>query len=227
MGIAERKFRERTAMRKLILQAALDLYLQEGPEHTTMRKIAKKIDYSPTTIYLHYQSKNAILYEMQKMAFAMLLKFLYSNQVQENPYLKLKNLGKAYIEFGVMYPKHYELMFMLRSPMEGVEEEQLSRIAFLKSLTVISISIKRGHTQADLKSHIIDTKFFGSEMFSISSALSLSINASFTCWAVRCELSTKVDIRNRFPLNSASWTAAAVCKIQTVPSPLDISLLIT
>jgi len=124
MGIAERKFRERTAMRKLILQAALDLYLQEGPEHTTMRKIAKKIDYSPTTIYLHYQSKNAILYEMQKMAFAMLLKFLYSNQVQENPYLELKNLGKAYIEFGVMYPKHYELMFMLRSPMEGVEEEQ-------------------------------------------------------------------------------------------------------
>lgn len=54
----------------------------------------------------------------------MLLKCLCSNQVQENSYLKLKNLGKAYIEFGVMYPKHYELMFMLRSPMEGVEKEQ-------------------------------------------------------------------------------------------------------
>lgn len=124
MGIAERKFRERIAMRKLILEAAWDLYLQEGLEHTTMRKIAEKIDYSPTTIYLHYQSKNAILYEMQKMAFDMLLRFLYSNYVKENPYLKLKNLGKAYIEFGVKYPKYYELMFTIRSPMEGVDEEQ-------------------------------------------------------------------------------------------------------
>ncbi|MCF0060714.1 TetR/AcrR family transcriptional regulator [Dyadobacter chenwenxiniae] len=124
MGIAERKVRKHNATRKLILGTALDLYLQEGLENTTIRKIAQKIEYSPTAIYLHYQSKNGILYDMQKIAFDFLFKYLSANQVQESPYLRLKKFGKAYIDFGLKYPKYYDLMFILRSPMEGVQEDQ-------------------------------------------------------------------------------------------------------
>ena len=123
MGIAQRKLRKYSATRKLILDAALDLYLQQGLENTTIRKIAQKIEYSPTAIYLHYQNKNAILYDMQKIAFDILFKYLRANQTEGSAYLRLKHLGKAYIDFGVKYPKYYDLMFILRSPMEGVQEE--------------------------------------------------------------------------------------------------------
>lgn len=124
MGIAERKVRKHNATRKLILDAALDLYLQEGLENTTIRKIAQRIEYSSTAIYLHYHNKNAILYDMQEIAFDLLFNYISEGQVKESPYARLKNFGKAYIDLGVKYPKYYDLMFILRSPMEAVQQTQ-------------------------------------------------------------------------------------------------------
>jgi hypothetical protein len=51
MGIAERKEREREEVKDLILNAAREIFLAEGYENTSMRKIASKIEYSPGIIY--------------------------------------------------------------------------------------------------------------------------------------------------------------------------------
>lgn len=42
MGIRERKLRERAAMKKLILDAAYELYSQKGLDFTSIRKLRKK-----------------------------------------------------------------------------------------------------------------------------------------------------------------------------------------
>jgi AcrR family transcriptional regulator len=53
MGIKERKAREKQNVREEILDAARTLFVKEGYEQVSIRKIAEKIEYSPGTIYLY------------------------------------------------------------------------------------------------------------------------------------------------------------------------------
>src|ERR687885_1755275 len=61
MGVQERRAREKQELRQEILDAARELFIREGFENVSMRKIADKIEYSPTTIYLHFQDKADLL----------------------------------------------------------------------------------------------------------------------------------------------------------------------
>ena len=64
MGISERRERDRQAVRSKILDAARDLFAAEGYDAVTMRRIAEAIEYSPTTIYLHFKDKDALIREL-------------------------------------------------------------------------------------------------------------------------------------------------------------------
>lgn len=61
MGIKERRDLEKAEMKQKIMDAATDLIAQEGYEKLSIRKIAAKIQYSPTTIYLYYKDKAEII----------------------------------------------------------------------------------------------------------------------------------------------------------------------
>ena len=56
MGINERKERDRQDLRKSIMDAAREVFLEKGFEQTSIRAIAQKIEYSPTTIYLYFKA---------------------------------------------------------------------------------------------------------------------------------------------------------------------------
>lgn len=64
MGIKERRNIEKAEMKKKIKGAAIELIEQEGYEKLSIRKIAAKIEYSPTTIYLYYKDKAEIISDM-------------------------------------------------------------------------------------------------------------------------------------------------------------------
>jgi AcrR family transcriptional regulator len=69
MGISERKKRERERIRKSIVKAAKELFYEEGFHHVSMRKIAQKIEYSPTTIYHYFKNKEEVLTQIVKEYF--------------------------------------------------------------------------------------------------------------------------------------------------------------
>src|SRR3954468_8526803 len=60
MGIKERHERDRNAVRRAILDAARELFVSEGYENVSMRKIADRIEYSPAAIYSYFPSKDEI-----------------------------------------------------------------------------------------------------------------------------------------------------------------------
>ncbi|WP_125140903.1 TetR/AcrR family transcriptional regulator [Clostridium transplantifaecale] len=64
MGIRERRDGEKAEMRKKIMDAAVEIINQEGYENLSIRKIAAKIEYSPTAIYLYYKDKAQIITDM-------------------------------------------------------------------------------------------------------------------------------------------------------------------
>jgi len=124
MGIAERKEREKQQMKQAILDAAMRLFVEEGMEKTSIRKIAQRIEYSPATIYLYFADKNAIFYELHTMAFTQFRDEIQRGAFVKDPYERLRFLGRNYIEFGLKNPEKYDLMFILRSPMNHLHKEE-------------------------------------------------------------------------------------------------------
>src|SRR5579871_605942 len=97
MGIAERKEKQKLEIRKMILEASMRLFVEEGFENVSIRKIADLIEYSPTTVYLYFKDKDEIFYELHNVGF---LKFQELNKdlpAIENPLVRLHKMGENYI----------------------------------------------------------------------------------------------------------------------------------
>ncbi len=125
MGITERKEREKKQMRRQIIQAAMTMFREEGYEKTSIRKIAEMIEYSPATIYLYYKDKDELLYEVQREAFDKLYKAFTTKANHPDPLTRLHQLCKTYVHFGIQHPELYDLMFIIRAPMNVLEEKHL------------------------------------------------------------------------------------------------------
>jgi AcrR family transcriptional regulator len=115
MGVKERREREKTALREEILDAARDLFIKEGYESLSMRRIAEKIEYSPTTIYLYFRDKDDLIRQVCQETFSMLIQTLQSLHLdhEENPLVGLRNAGYAYVQFGLKHPDHYRAAFVM------------------------------------------------------------------------------------------------------------------
>jgi AcrR family transcriptional regulator len=113
MGPKTRREREREALRQVILDAARELFVDEGFENVSMRRIAEKIEYSPTTIYLYFEDKLSLLRAICEETFARLEKRMETiRKESDNPVDALKKGVRAYIEFGLKHPNHYKLTFI-------------------------------------------------------------------------------------------------------------------
>ncbi len=121
MGISERKEKQKAELKQLILDASVKLFAAEGYEGFSMRKIADMIEYSPTTVYLHYKDKNEILFELHELGFQKMQSYNMDLFDIANPLLRLHKLGENYIRFGLDYPEFYNLMFILPAPMETLK----------------------------------------------------------------------------------------------------------
>lgn len=124
MGIKERKEREKAALRKQILDAAGQLFREVGYEKTTMRKIAKRIEYNPATIYSYFKNKEEIFFELQRRAFQLFYESLRHVGEIEDPGKRLTSMGRAYLKFAIENPDDYDLMFIMRQPMQVLEEHE-------------------------------------------------------------------------------------------------------
>jgi len=114
MGVVERREREKQALRQEILSAARELFANEGYESVSMRKIAEKIEYSPTTIYLYFRDKQEVVQEICRETFQLLTRRLNAVLGEAgDPVERLKAGLRAYIEFGIEHPDHYRVSLMM------------------------------------------------------------------------------------------------------------------
>jgi AcrR family transcriptional regulator len=122
MGIAERKEKQKTEIRKLILDASMKLFVEEGFESVTIRRIAEIIEYSPTTVYLYFKDKDEIFYSLHDLGFEKLQEFNQTLTTIQNPLLRLHKMGENYLRFGMEHPEYYNLMFIMGEPMKKISE---------------------------------------------------------------------------------------------------------
>jgi AcrR family transcriptional regulator len=164
MGIQERKVRAKEDLRKRILATAVELFVREGYENVSMRKIARQIEYSATTIYHHFKDKGELFFCLLEEYHAGLLarmEEIYSHG--DEPLVTLKRGMRAYAEFGLANPSYYKLAFM--SPPEFKAESYMAEgtkgtALFLQLRGSAELCIRRGlfrPMDADLAAQVLWT----------------------------------------------------------------------
>jgi AcrR family transcriptional regulator len=121
MGISERKEKQKLEIRKAILDASMKLFVEQGFENVSIRKIADLIEYSPTTVYLYFKDKNEILFNLHEIGFQKMAEYMADLWTIKNPLVRLHKMGEYYIKFGLENPAFYDLMFILQAPMEALD----------------------------------------------------------------------------------------------------------
>ena len=147
MGVKERRAREKEQLRRQIIAAARELFVNEGYENVSMRKIADKIEYSPTMIYLYFKNKADLLDSVCKETLLNLLNTLeHLNRDKSNPIETLRKSGKAYVEFGLKYPQDYKLTFVVRPQFQkglGLQEGSVGERVFTYLCAMVSECIRQ------------------------------------------------------------------------------------
>lgn len=155
MGSNERREREKKELRRRILDTARELFVNEGYDAISMRKIAQKIEYSPTAIYLHFKDKEALFAELCSGDFLKLAQTLSSISEIKDPVERLRRTGRMYLDFALEYPNHYRLMFMAPHPPHEVPDRlrkgnpEEDAYAFLKA--AVESTLKAGRFRPELK----------------------------------------------------------------------------
>lgn len=122
MGTIERRQREKSQMHDAIVNAAVELFVSEGYENTSIRRIAEKIEYTPGSIYSYFKDKDEILFEIHNRGFKKLFEELRQAQTGTDSLEKLYNMGRRYITFAIENPHYYDLMFIDDSTAKTIKE---------------------------------------------------------------------------------------------------------
>src|SRR5689334_20395629 len=118
MGIKERHERDREAVRRAILDAARELFVAEGYQNVSIRKIAEKIEYSPAAIYSYFPSKDDIFLALAEEGFHLLFASAGCERERNPGAPALECIRSAFLnvyDFSKAHPEYYSLMFLDRS----------------------------------------------------------------------------------------------------------------
>lgn len=120
MTIHTRRARQKAQLRQEIIDAARDILAREGFEQLSMRKVAERIEYSPTAIYLHFEDKRDLVFQVCEETFGKLVAELASLESDvKDPVARLREGMRRYVAFGLRHPQHYLATFV------AVPHEQL------------------------------------------------------------------------------------------------------
>jgi AcrR family transcriptional regulator len=97
---------------KRILDAARDIYLEEGLQGLSMRKIAARVGVTATALYRHFGNKEAIVAEMLEEGFRIFAAYLNRALEEKSPEARMTAAGRCYAEFAIEQPKYYETIFI-------------------------------------------------------------------------------------------------------------------
>jgi len=118
MGLMERRQREKTERKALILDAARTLLLEKGLQATSINQIAHRAELGVATIYSYYQNKEALFVALQEEGLDLLYsKIREAAQKGKNPSDKIKKIASAYYQFSEIHKDYFDIIkYFLSAP---------------------------------------------------------------------------------------------------------------
>jgi len=180
LGVKERQEREREAVSRAILDAARDLFVAEGYQNVSIRKIADRIEYSPAAIYSYFPSKDDIFFALAEEGFHLLFASDCPGEAAVaadagEPIDGVRAAFWHFYQFSRKHPEYFALMFVDRSvPRITDLRERFSFISSMKErlTALISASAEAGQLPAGTDPHtvfrILSTAMIGAAVVHLS-----------------------------------------------------------
>lgn len=110
MGINERKEKEKQIRRNDIIDAAEKVFFSKGYDLATMDDVAKEAEFSKRTIYVYFNSKEQIYFEIMVRGYKVLIDMIETaqNEVEGGSHLdRIRVIGKTMYEFNTIHPDYF------------------------------------------------------------------------------------------------------------------------
>ena len=180
MGIKERHERDREAVRRGILDAARDLFVRDGFERVSIRKIAELVEYSPAAIYGYFPSKDDIFFALAEEGFRL----MHGNQQELAsldalpPMDRVREIFWRFYLFSREHAQYFALMFVDRSvPRISREYERFTFARDMKNVLVahVEAAVRSGalpaHVAPDVMFKLLSTALIGVAVLRMSDRL--------------------------------------------------------
>jgi AcrR family transcriptional regulator len=123
VSVGRKRRGEGHTRREEILQAAKELFLEQGYDSTTIRRIADRVGISAPALYLYFKDKEALLLALCDQTFAHLIEAVSElERTVADPLERVRRFGLAYARFGLDHPDEYRLIFLGTSTPESIRE---------------------------------------------------------------------------------------------------------
>ena len=114
MALQERRERERSLRRQVIVTAARELAEADGWDAVTTRRLADSIEYSQPVLYSHFEGKEDIVAAVAVEGFGELADIMRDARLgAATPEAALRALAESYVDFATTNPALYDAMFTL------------------------------------------------------------------------------------------------------------------
>lgn len=113
--------------RDRIISAARAIALEEGSEALSMRRVAGRLGVTATSLYRHFDSREAILSEVVRQGRLEFAAYLRQGLRGQTPERRFWSAFDGYLDFAIERPAHYAALFLNRV---GDEKETLRQETF-------------------------------------------------------------------------------------------------
>jgi AcrR family transcriptional regulator len=127
-------------LRRVLLDAASGLLLEEGPGALTMRRVAGAVGCSTTVLYTMFGGKEGLTDALYREGFERLRRRLETVAGDQGPLERLEALGSAYRASALAERAYYGVMFQQAIP--GFEPTPESLVVAGASLEVLTQAVR-------------------------------------------------------------------------------------
>lgn len=133
-----------TNLKQRIIDAARQVLLSDGYRNFSLRKIAREIDVSATSIYLHFEGKDDLVHSLMEEAIERLNNQLEKSGARhKDPILKLNALAHTYTAFALENPREYQVIYLISSEeMTRYPKEKFRKAR--KGYEIVTSALKEG-----------------------------------------------------------------------------------
>lgn len=138
-------------LRDKILASSREMLIKEGYQNLSMRKIAKQVNVTATSIYLHFESKDDLLHILMEQSIENLCDTLEDSVAGIlDPYERMEIVIRTYVRFALDNPAEYQIIYLVRTAdMKRFPKEKFRKAR--RGYDLLAKAIEEGVEKGDLE----------------------------------------------------------------------------
>jgi AcrR family transcriptional regulator len=117
------------AAARRLLTGAIDAFAERGFQATTTRDIASRAGMSPAALYVHYPSKERLLFEISLYGHRAALEILSEADAGDSPAERLRGMVSA---FTAWHAEHHTIARVVQYELAALSPEHLAEVATIR-----------------------------------------------------------------------------------------------